>query len=81
MTAAVRKLLEDVLALPDEDRRQIAEALLDTMPPETLDEIEDAWEEAARQRAGRLERGEVQARDGDEVVAELQAKLQTTRAS
>ncbi|MFV8755069.1 addiction module protein [Nannocystaceae bacterium ST9] len=80
MTASAKKILEDVLALPDEDRRRIAEAILVSMPPETLDEIERAWLEEAQRRAGRLERGEVEARDGDEVLAELEAKLQGMRA-
>lgn len=51
------------------------EALLDAMPPETAEEIERAWIEEARRRAGRLERGEVQARGGETVLASLEAKL------
>jgi hypothetical protein len=36
--------------------------------------------EEAQRRAARLERGEVEARDGDQVMAELEAKFQRTRA-
>jgi hypothetical protein len=81
VTAEAKKVLDDALALPDDDRRRIAEALLDSMPPETADEIELAWIEEARQRAGRLERGEVVARDGDAVTAEIEAKLRGVRGS
>jgi len=45
------------------------------MPPETADEIELAWLEEARRRADRLERGQVRAKDGETVLAELEAKL------
>jgi len=80
VTVAAKKLLDDVLALPDDDRRRIAEAILDSMPPETSAEIERAWLEEAQRRAGRLERGEVEARDGDQVMAEFEAKLLGMRA-
>ena len=79
MTAEAKKILDEALALPDDERRRIAEALLDSMPPETADEIEMAWLVEARRRAGELERGEVVARDGDAVVAELEAKHRGTR--
>ena len=75
MTSTAKKVLDQVLALPQDERRRVAEAVLDTMPPETADEIEMAWLEEARQRAGRLERGEIEARDGDAVLASLEAKL------
>ena len=80
MTVASKKLLDDVLALPNDDRRRIAEAILDSMPPETSDELERVWLEEAQRRAGRLEGGEVEALDGDQVMVELEAKLQGTRA-
>lgn len=75
MTSAAKKVLDQALALPDDERLRIAEALLDTMPPETADEIEMAWLEEARRRAGRLERGEIEARDGETILASLDAKL------
>jgi hypothetical protein len=80
MTATAKKVLNEALSLPDGERRRVVEALLDTMPPETADEIELAWLEEARERAGRLERGEVVARDGDEALAALEAKLRGIHA-
>ena len=75
MTAEAKKIFDQALSLPQEERRRVAEALLDAMPPETADEIELAWLEETRRRADRLERGQVQARDGERVLAELEAKL------
>ncbi|MCH9687286.1 MAG: addiction module protein [Deltaproteobacteria bacterium] len=80
MTSAAKKVLDDALALPDDERRRVAEALLHALPIETADEIEIAWLEEARQRAGRLERGEVNARDGETALASLEAKLRGIHA-
>ncbi|MCH9683638.1 MAG: addiction module protein [Deltaproteobacteria bacterium] len=80
MTSAAKKVLDDALALPDDERRRVAEALLDALPMETADEIEVAWLDEARQRAGRLERGEVRARDGQTALASLEAKLRGIHA-
>jgi hypothetical protein len=75
VTAAAKKVLDEALALPEEDRRRVVEALLDTMDPDVTSEIEVAWIEEARQRARRLEQGEVKARDGEAALAALEAKL------
>ncbi len=80
MTAAAKRVLDEALALPDGERRRVVEALLDTMPPETADEIELAWLEEIRERAGRLERGEIVARDGDEALDAMEAKLRGIHA-
>lgn len=80
MTSTAKKVLDQALALPDDERRRVVEALLDAMPPETADEIEAAWLEEARRRAGRLERGEIEARDGEAVLTALEAKLRSIHA-
>ena len=40
MTAETKRVLEDALSLPTTERRGVAEALLDSMSPKTVDEIE-----------------------------------------
>lgn len=80
VTAAAKKILQEALALPEDERRRVAEALLDAMPPQTADDIEMAWLEEARRRADRVERGEVQARDGEAFLAALEAKLRGIHA-
>lgn len=50
------------------------------MPPETVDEIETAWLEEARRRAGQLECGEIESRAGEAELAALEAKLRSIRA-
>lgn len=77
VTSTAKKILDEALALPEDDRRRVAERLLDTIPRETAEEIERAWNEEAVRRAAALERGEVQALDGEESVRGLEEKLRS----
>lgn len=80
MTAAANKILEDALALPNEERRRIAELLLDSVSVDGAEGIEAAWVAEAVHRADQLERGEVEALDGKTVLDDLKAKFQSGRA-
>ena len=51
MSAAATSLLESVLALPKRDRLKIAEALLDSMPKETVELDDAALVEELKRRA------------------------------
>ena len=75
MTATAKKILDDALALPDDERRRIAELLLDSISTDTTEEIEAAWVSEAVRRADELERGEVEALDGESVLEDLKAKF------
>ena len=77
MTAAAKKILEDALALPDDERRRIAELLLDSISTDSTEEIEAAWVAEAVRRADELERAEVEALDGESVLEDLKAKFQS----
>ena len=77
MTAAARKILEDALALPDDERRRIAELLLDSISTDTTEAVEAAWVAEAVRRADESERGEVEALDGESALKDLKAKLRS----
>ncbi len=77
MGAEAKKVLDEALALPEEDRRRVAKALLESVPTETPEEIEAAWVAEAVRRAGELERGEVEALDGETVLNDLKARFQS----
>ncbi len=51
VTAQARKLLEQALSLPEDDRQRLAEALLDSIPAELAEELEKAWNAEALRRA------------------------------
>lgn len=77
MTAAAEKILEDALALPEHERRRVTELLLDSISTETTEDIEAAWVAEAVRRANELERGDVEALDGQAVLTDLKAKFQS----
>lgn len=74
MTDAAKKLLEEVLALPEEDQRWIADRLLDYVPRDA-EEIERAWTDEAVERLERAKRGEAQLVSYDEVRERVQSVL------
>ena len=77
MTSTAKKILDEALSLPEDDRRRVAERLLDTISREPAEEIERVWNEEAARRAGTLERREVQALDGEESLRALEEKLRS----
>jgi hypothetical protein len=77
VTAAAEKILQDALSLPDDQRRRVAQLLLDSVSIDPPEEIEAAWVAEAVRRADELEQGSVQALDGESVLESLKAKFQT----
>lgn len=73
MTGAAQRILDEALDLSDDERRQLAERLLESV--EKGDEIEMAWTEEAIRRAERVENGQAKTIDGVGAVRKLQAKL------
>jgi hypothetical protein len=74
VTDAAKKLLEQVLALPEEDRRWLRDKLLDRLPTEDP-QTEAAWAEEAVRTLERAERGEAKLLSYDEVRAHVQRAL------
>ena len=77
MTSTAEKVLEDALALPEAERRLVAERLLDTVLGDDREAVAQAWADEAIRRAGALERGEVAALDGETATAGLESKLRS----
>lgn len=75
MTSSARRVLEEALALPEEDRRRVAEALLDSVPGESDQEIESAWRDEVLRRIGEVQRGEVEPEPWSEVKQRLRDAL------
>ena len=75
VTSAAEKVLEDALAVPEAERRIVAERLLDTVLGDDREVVAQAWADEAIRRASALERGEVAALDGETATAGLEAKL------
>ena len=59
------ELMDEVLALPEDDRREFAQQLLIKLAVDT--DVLDAWYDEAGRRWAEIERGEVQTLPWDEV--------------
>ena len=71
---AAKKLLADVLALPEDDRRWLAERLLDRAPRDAK-QIASEWADAAIERLERAERGDAKLVSFEQVSSSIDAAL------
>ena len=69
----VVELAEQGKALAPEDRSRLVDLLLVSLHEDPLAQIETAWDEEAERRLAAYDRGEVQAIDGEEVLAKARA--------
>jgi len=69
----VEELAEQGKALAPEDRSRLVDMLLVSLHEDPLAQIEAAWDEEVENRLAAYDRGEVQAIDGEEVLAKARA--------
>ncbi len=75
MTSTAKKILDEALSLPEDDRRRLGEAILDSVPRGAPEDTQQAWVDEARRRAEKVERGEGELLDLDEALTDLRADL------
>ncbi len=75
MTNAARKLLDDAMALPSEDRARLAAALLASLDDRADPDATSAWAAEVERRAERVLSGEAEEAPWDEVRARLLDRL------
>lgn len=74
MTSAAKKVLEEALALPSEDRAELMEALAESLDVAEI-RLTSAWQAEIGRRVEAVEQGESLLIPGDEVDARLRAAL------
>ena len=74
MTAAAKKILEDALALPDDERMELMAALSDSFEPQPTD-LSPEWKSEIEDRIGQVERGEVEPVEWEQVETKIRATL------
>ena len=74
MTATAAKILEDALALPEEERESLATALITSLQ-QMPDDVERAWVDEAVRRLEREANGETRAIPWDTAKRDLKAKF------
>lgn len=74
MTSTARKILDEALALPAEEREVLVEALVTSLQQAMPEDVERAWLEEVEQRLARLKRGETHAIAWSEARHRLRVK-------
>lgn len=75
MSSRARKILEEALSLPEEERLLIVTELQNSLEPAaTPEEIEAAWRDEIVRRVRSIEDGTAVLHDGDAVLRELKSK-------
>lgn len=75
MSSAAKKVLNDALALPEQDRLRLAEALLDSVSGESAAERAAGWREEVRRRIAKVQSGEVEPEPWSAVKAHIDRAL------
>lgn len=75
MSSAARKVLDDAMGLPAEQRRIVAEALLQSVSESSEHEIHPAWRDEILRRIAQVQRGEVRPEPWSEVRAKMRQAL------
>ncbi len=70
----IQELIDEVSALPVDERALVVESLLKSLNPTETD-IDGQWAEVAHNRLAELESGEVQAVPGEEVFRKIRSRL------
>ena len=73
MTAHAKKVLHEALALPSDERRRIAEALLESVSEESEHEIDPAWRDEVLHRIEEVRSGAVTPEPWSEVRRQIRA--------
>jgi len=76
VTDAAKKLLEEALKLPPDERALLGAEILDSVHDEPPEEVEAAWRDEIKRRIAEIESGQVELLDGEAVLRELRAKYQ-----
>ena len=74
MTSATKKILEDALALPEEQRATLVAALNESLET-TEDDLTPQWKAEIARRIEAVERGDSRLIPGDEVDARIRKTL------
>ena len=74
MTSAAKRILDEALALPDDERAELMEALSDSFHPDAV-EVSPEQKAEIEGRIAELERGEVEAVAWEDVEARVRRTL------
>ena len=79
--AITRDKVNEVLALPVEDRAYLARQLIESLDQETDPSAEDAWVAEIDRRSDQIEKNLVECRPVDDSIRDIRAELNARRQS
>ena len=68
------EILRAALSLPQEDRAELADKILQSLDETDQDEVDARWAREAEDRISAFDRGEIQAIPGEEVFSSLKPR-------
>lgn len=71
VTSATKRILDEALSLPPEDREELLDALSDSLGPT---ELSQEWQAEIADRIRRIERGDAVLLDAEQHLRDLRAK-------
>jgi len=74
VTSTAKKILDEALALPDDERAALMEALSDSFDPEPA-QLSPEWKAEVQSRIAQVERGEVETVPWEQVEARIRQTL------
>ena len=74
MTAAINRVVQEVLELPAEVRINLVDKILLSLNLPMRPDIDKIWSEEAERRVAEIDRGEVELIPGEEVFAKIRQK-------
>ena len=77
MSGKTKSVLDAALALPADDRAEIAERLMLSLDEQRQREIEDAWAAEIQRRMDEVDRGEVAMIPADEAMRRIRERKRT----
>jgi putative addiction module component (TIGR02574 family) len=79
MSLTREQIMTEVMALDPKERQALAQEIWETAINEVPPDVEAAWMDECRRRIGQLDRGEVQAIPGEQVMREAREALRQRR--
>ena len=75
MNQIFQEVLYAAMSLPFEQRSQLVDELLDSIPPEDAPPLDDQWREIVRQRLQEYDEGRVQGIPWEDVQARVRDRI------
>jgi putative addiction module component (TIGR02574 family) len=77
MNATAEKIAAELMALPVSDRAMLAQRLIESLdePVEPFAKVEEAWADEIARRTREIDKGLVECRPADEVLADIRKQL------